>query len=329
MTERLLVTGGSGFIGSHLIDEIARRNYDLINLDVSPPSIPSQRRYWRSCDIKDKDALAAVFKSFPATRVIHLAAKANLNGQTVADFPDNTIGTANLVECVNEFDTVRLFVNTSTQYVVRPGILPKDDNQLDPYTAYGESKALAERAVRQDCKRCWAIIRPTNIWGPRHAFFPNELWRYLQLGYYVHPGFRPIYKHYGYVGNAVNQILQIALSEPPAHVGGRVWYITDGAIDNAEWMNGFAIGLSGKPMRRIPLQVWRLMARVGDVLRAGGLRFPVNSERLFRLTVTESLPEDMIVKLPAETAITLQDGISRSISWYRSRESENADPVQQ
>src|SRR5690606_40216757 len=51
-----------------------------------------------------------------------------------------------------------------------------------------------------------SIIRPTNIWGPRHPFFPHELWRYLERGYYVHPGLRPTPKYYGYVTNAVAQI---------------------------------------------------------------------------------------------------------------------------
>jgi nucleoside-diphosphate-sugar epimerase len=324
MTERVLVTGGSGFIGSHLVEEIAKRNCDLINLDLNPPSVTDQAKYWRRCDIKDYDALNAAFQDFLPIRVIHLAAKANLSGQTVDDFPDNTIGTANVVECVNRTDSVKLLLNTSTQYVVTPGICPNDDTYLEPYTAYGESKAAAERIVRENCKRCWSTIRPTNIWGPQHAFFPYELWRYLELGYYVHPGFRPIYKHYGYVSNAVAQILLIALSKRLEEVAGRVWYITDGAIDNAQWMNGFSLGLRGKPVRRVPLQVWRIMARVGDLLSSAGFKFPVNSDRLFRLTVTESLPESKIVKLPNEVAITLQEGIERCITWYRSSQDERA-----
>ena len=246
MSERLLVTGGSGFIGSHIIEEVVRRNCVLMNLDLRAPLLASQRRYWRQCDIKDIVELAAAFKEFLPTRVIHLAAKANLQGKTVEDFPDNTIGTAQIVKCVNDTDTIRLFVNTSTQYVVKPGIVPLNGTHLEPYTAYGKSKAVAETLVRTNCKRNWAIIRPSNIWGPRHPFFPHELWRYLELGYYVHPGFSPIYKHYGYVSNSVQQILKLALSEPPTDVCSKVWYITDGAIDNAEWMNEFSVVLSGR-----------------------------------------------------------------------------------
>jgi nucleoside-diphosphate-sugar epimerase len=327
MTERVLVTGGSGFIGSHLVDGIASRGYALMNLDTKPPSAPGHEKHWVPCDVKDGRALAAAFKDFRPSRIIHLAAKANLNGTTVKDFPDNTLGTGNVVQCVNDTDSVKLFVNTSTQYVVKPGVYPVDGDYLEPYTAYGESKAVAERIVRDNCKRSWSMIRPTNIWGPGHPFFPYELWRYFELRYYVHPGFKPIRKYYGYVGNAVEQILRIALSENPTDVADKVWYITDSAIDNADWMNGFSVGLSGKTVRRVPLPLWRTMALVGDILRSVGLRFPVNGERLFRLTVNESLPEEMIVKLSSQESTSLQDGIAKSIEYYRATQGQHQHMV--
>ena len=158
--------------------------------------------------------------------------------------------------------------------------------------------------------------------GAGASRFSYELWRYLELRYYVHPGFQPVRKYYGYVGNAVEQILHIALSEDPANVAGKVWYLTDGAIDNADWMNGFSVGLSGKTVRRVSLPLWRTIAVVGDILRSVGLRFPVNGDRLFRLTVNESLPEEMIVKLPHRESIPLQDGIARSIEWYRATQGQ-------
>jgi len=288
-----------------------------MNLDVKPSSVEAQERFWKSCDVKDVQELAAAFKDFRPNRVIHLAAKANLNGKSIDDFPDNTRGTVNMIQCVNATDSVELFVNTSTQYVVKPGIRPADGRYLEPYTAYGESKAVAERIVRNQCKRPWSIIRPTNIWGPRHPFFPHELWRYLELRYYVHPGFKPIRKYYGYVENAVRQILQVALAEHPTDVDNTVWYITDPPIDNAAWMNGFSISLTGKPVRRVPLPLWRGMAAIGDALKALGIHFPVNGERLFRLTVNEDIPEQMIVPVPLEETLSLEEGIAKSVEWYR------------
>lgn len=317
ISDRILVTGGSGFIGSHLVELATRRGHVVLNFDARKPAIPDQQRLWRYGDTKDAAALASAFEDFQPTRVIHLAAKANLNGKTVEDFPDNTQGTENVIRCVNDTASVVFFVNTSTQYVVIPGVYPADPCYLEPYTAYGESKAVAEQAVRERCKKPWSIIRPTNIWGPRHPFFPLEMWRYLERRYYVHPGYQPIRKYYGYVENAVRQILGIALSERPIEATGKVWYITDPAIDSAEWMNAFSVALSGKPVRRIPLALWRVMAITGDVMRALGLRFPVNSDRLFRLTVNENLPDELIAKLDAADTISLEEGVAKSVEWYR------------
>lgn len=316
--ERILVTGGSGFIGSHLIDAIDTSRHSVLNLDLRHPSGAKQSVPWECCDIKDKTAVHAAFRKFKPTRVIHLAAKANLMGHTATDFRDNTLGTRNIVECVNYTDDVRLLVNTSSQYVVTPGLTPPNDGFMQPYTAYGESKAVAERSVRELCAKSWVTVRPTNIWGARHPFFPNELWPYLERRFYVHPGFRPIRKYYGYVSNVVAQILSFALTTRPVDVAGRTWYVTDPPIDSAEWMNAFSISLTGKPVRRIPRPVWRAMALTGDLCRSIGIRSPVSSDRLFRLTVDEDLPEEMMAPSVPGSHISLRDGVTTTVEWYHS-----------
>lgn len=321
---RVLVTGGSGFVGSHLLSKLLLDGHDTLSIDVRPPQIPGHIPFWRRCDIKNEAETRRVFATFLPTHVIHLAAKANLNGTSVADFPDNTTGTANIISCVNHTASVQVFLNTSTQYVVKPGILPDNEAQLLPYTAYGESKAEAERLVRGNCRKPWVIIRPTNIWGPLHPFFPYELWRYLQRRYYLHPGYKPIRKYYGYVTNAVNKLLKIVLCEESAHVHGGVYYLTDQAIDSVDWMNGFSLALTGKPVHRIPLSLWCLLAKVGDLFSVFGIRFPMSSERLFRLTVNENIPQEWMIPLPEHEVISLKEGIQRSVEWYLAQGSKSS-----
>lgn len=145
------------------------------------------------------------------------------------------LGTENIIKCVNSTPSVVRFIHISTQYVVTPGSLPPTDDYLEPYTAYGQSKAEGERLVRRDCHKCWVILRPTNIWGPWHPFFPNELWKYLAKRYYIHPGYNPTQKYYGYIDNAIEQIKAITFYDES--ICSKVFYITDPPIDNAEWMN--------------------------------------------------------------------------------------------
>lgn len=311
---KYLITGGSGFIGTHLIQMLQARNDELLSIDIKPPKNLKQMSLWVKCDIKNKRELLRLVQQFRPTHVIHLAAKANLNGRVVADFPDNTLGTLNVTECVNDVDTVKRFIHTSTQYVVRPGVNPDSDDLLVPYTAYGESKAVAETIVRQQCKKCWTIIRPTNIWGPLHPFFPHELWRYLEKGYYFHPGFRPIKKYYGYVGNAVNQILSITHKEDIT--AQKVFYITDEPIDSYDWMNAFSLALRHKRAHRIPRVLWYVMALAGTTLERFSLRGPMDTDRYFRLTVNESVPHQKTLAIAGPPQYSLVDGVKLSIEWY-------------
>jgi len=313
---RILVTGGSGFIGTHFV-ELIRKDSVIENVDIAKPKISDHDIFWKNCDVKDFNKLCEIFAAFKPSHVLHLAAKANLVGKSISEFQDNTIGTKNVIECIKHTNSVERFILTSTQFVVRPGEYPQSDDYLKPYTAYGESKAETERHLRDsDCDVCWTIIRPTNIWGPWHTAFPKEMWPYIERGLYFHPGYQPILKFYGYVENITNQILCLFMaSEEKVH--GKVFYVTDPPIDNAEWMNTFSMALRGKPIIRIPRTIWRFLACVGDVAKRFNMPSPIASDRYFRLTVSENLPYERTLEISGPPIVSLKEGVERSVTWFR------------
>lgn len=317
---RILVTGGSGFIGTHFVDLLLKNKVNILNVDIQEPKVTAHNILWNQCDIKEFDQLFNIFTEFSPTHVLHLAAKANLNGRTIADFPDNTIGTQNVVNCVRKLTSIKRFIHTSTQYVVYPGVYPGSDKYYQPYTAYGESKAESERIVRAaDLGNCvWSIIRPTNIWGPWHPAFPRELWRYLGKRYYFHPGFKPIKKHYGYVENTVDQIYKLLFVTSDNKVNRKVFYVTDPPIDNAVWMNAFSEALSGKTVRRVPKLLWRTVGSLGNIIKAMGGSCPIDSDRYFRLTVQESLPYKKTLDITGNPLLSMEDGVRKCIGWIQS-----------
>ena len=61
---KLLVTGGSGFIGMNLVEKLISKNYDLINLDVKPPDLTKHVKYWCKCDLLDKEKTFKIISSY-------------------------------------------------------------------------------------------------------------------------------------------------------------------------------------------------------------------------------------------------------------------------
>src|SRR6266516_8060523 len=75
---RVLITGGSGFIGTNAVEYFAARGSDVLNLDIRPPRNPAHRAVWRESDIQDHSALRTAVKAFDPHYVIHLAARTDL-----------------------------------------------------------------------------------------------------------------------------------------------------------------------------------------------------------------------------------------------------------
>jgi nucleoside-diphosphate-sugar epimerase len=312
---RILVSGGSGFIGTHLIERLRDLGHVVLNLDIAPPNLEDHFPCWVQGSILDIESVRRIFRDFEPEIIFHLAAKANLKGSSPSDFPENIQGTEHIVKCANETPSVQQLVHFSTQYVVRPGVFPKSDDFYLPYTPYGESKAIGERVVKNFCSKFYLILRPTNVWGPWHSHLPYGLWRYICKGLYFHPGFEPAKKYYAYVSNAVDQVVSLVES-PYCESGSRVWYLSDPPIDNLTWFDAFSVALRGVKVIRLPRALWSTIAKVGDVARKCGFEFPVHSERYFRLTVNENIPLDRTLEITGLPKVTLQEGVKRSVEWY-------------
>ena len=134
---KLLVTGGSGFIGTHLIDTLLERHIDFANLDIKTPPKPLHRSHWQKCDILDFDLTMSMFEKFQPTHVVHLAARTDTNSGKLDDYKVNTEGTANILQCIKAAPSVERVIITSSQFVYgHPGI-PQHDEDLSPSAHMG------------------------------------------------------------------------------------------------------------------------------------------------------------------------------------------------
>ena len=162
--QAVLVTGGSGFIGTNLVEAFLGRTDRVLNLDLSAPRISSHRAVWRRVDICDADALRREVAAFRPDIVVHLAARTDLHGRDVADYATNTEGVRNVTNAVAAAGSANLEIYASSRLVFDIHHRPAEDFDYHATTPYGQSKVVGERIVRAlGDDRPWVIVRPTSI----------------------------------------------------------------------------------------------------------------------------------------------------------------------
>lgn len=241
------------------------------------------------------------------------------------EFKANTDGVRNLLAAVKLTDSVERIIVTSTQHVRKPGSsYPASDIDYDPYELYGESKVATEQITRAADLNCsWIIIRPTAVWGPRHKLLADGLWQQMRRGLYFHPKDDPVVRSYGYVKNVVWQIEHL-LQAPRAAIDRKVFYVADGNARQLDWVNAVSRELIGREVRTIPLRALRGLSKMGDGLRAMGLRFPLYDSRLKNMITSNPVPVEPTLQLLGVPPYSLAQGAKETGEWLKSYYKEGA-----
>ena len=168
---RVLVTGGAGFIGSHLVDALIESGHDVVafdNLDPAahpqPPRLPAyanpECRYVIG-DVRDKDALRKVVEG--ADVIFHHAAAvgSGISMVEVRRFVEvNSLGTANLLElCIENRDRIRKLIVASSMTVMGEGTYECDSHGVQ-YPALRSIEQLEKHEWELECPKCGAVLRP-------------------------------------------------------------------------------------------------------------------------------------------------------------------------
>ena len=165
---RILITGGSGFIGTYLINKLSSDGHDVYNLDkVVSPALPSNKQ--KVIDILDIDINDNFFVGIDT--IIHLAAMASVQksfDDPINSFGNNTFLTIKLLSAAN-LHKIKKFVFSSSAavYGSKEGTVSEND-ATEPNSPYGLDKLVCEKYIQMYCQQWnidYLIFRFFNVYG--------------------------------------------------------------------------------------------------------------------------------------------------------------------
>jgi UDP-glucose 4-epimerase len=226
VTPNAIVTGGAGFIGSHVVDALLADGHRVTVIDDL--STGDARRVaaeaeLRELDIVDQAALAAVISEVQPSAIYHLAAQASVVASVEdpgRDCEVNVRGTLNVVRAAEAHGAPVVFTSTGGALYGDGAPMPTAEDRIpEPLSPYGASKWAAEAYVKTwslSSGIAHAVCRLGNVYGPRQsphgeagvvAIFSHHLYTDRAPTLYGHG--QPT-RDYVYVGDVVSALLAAA-----------------------------------------------------------------------------------------------------------------------
>jgi UDP-glucose 4-epimerase len=173
---KALVTGGAGFIGSHLVDKLAASGYEvhvIDNLQSGDETFVHPQAVLHKEDIRSQESKEILLREKPDV-VFHLAAQADVQrsiNDPSHDAEVNIVGTLNLLEACHQASVSKfVFSSTSAVYGNLQADLITEEDSAAPISYYGLSKWTAENYIRVYAALRgipFTILRYGNVYGPR------------------------------------------------------------------------------------------------------------------------------------------------------------------
>ncbi len=337
MNRTILITGGAGFIGSHVVRLFVTKypDYRIINLDAltyagnleNLKDIEKAPNYiFEKINILDTEALERVFTQYRPDGIIHLAAESHVDRSILSplDFVyTNVIGTVNLLNASRnlwskhttggdrlstvDYGLSTVFHHVSTDEVF--GALGEtgfftEQTKYDPHSPYSASKASSDHFVRayHDTYGLPVVITNcSNNYGPNH--FPEKLIP-LFINNIIHKKPLPVYGDGQYTRDWLYVIDHAAAIDTVFHNGRNGETYAVGGFN--EWKNidlvKLLCRLMDEKLGRTPGESERLITYVTD--RPGhDRRYAIDASKINK-------------ELGWKPSVTFEEGLSRTIDWY-------------
>ena len=298
MSQRVLVTGGLGFVGSALVEHLLDNGHDVTVFDDASrgtvENVDQHRVEICLGDLGDQDAFSRCLRAHPYAAVVHLAAMhfiPDCNRDPQACIATNVIGTENVIAACDEHDVERLIAASSMAvYPISDGACSEED-PVGPCDVYGETKVSNEmqllRWSRGGGARVAVALRLSNAYGPRETnpHVIPEIMRQLARGVSdLKLGNTAPLRDYVHVDDVATAF--VALLGAPLDPGYHVFNVGSGEERSVDQILKLLSGLLGRdievrfdPSRIRPVERMHLLADVGRLTASTGWRPEVAFEQ--------------------------------------------------
>ena len=265
---RYLITGGSGYIGSRLVQRLASRDdvERILICDVRPPRVYRPGVAYRSLDVRDAAAVRAAVEEERPDALVHLAFILNPLHDEAFMYEVDVGGTHNVLEACSSAGVEHVLVtSSSTAYGAFPDnpVPLTEDHPVRgvPGFEYARDKAESDRlcqlwALRHP-ERVMTIVRPCIVFGPSVDNYLVRIWtkQPFQPDFGLpDPGIQFVHE---------DDVVEALLVLLEGRHAGAFNLAGDGVMETTE-----CASIIGLPRRRVPLRVWRAFASVMWRLRA-------------------------------------------------------------
>jgi nucleoside-diphosphate-sugar epimerase len=312
---RVMVIGGSGFIGTHLVAALQREGHEVAIFDAAPSA--AFPHLVRRGDVRDGAALIDALRGFDAA--IDLAAEHRDDVEPASRYAEVNVGGArNLAAAAVAAGVTRLLFVSSVAVYGRAQPGAGESHPLRPDHPYGASKAEAEAIhrdwQREDPTRALTIVRPTIVYGEGHRGNLRRMIEQLRAGRFALLDGGRNRKSIAYVGNLVDFLASRVSMVPGAHC----FNFADPPDPTTAALVDEILALLPARTRRPPSLPYALVLAVAGVAESGnamlGRSGTITRERVRRFRSETTVAVDALLNTGYRARFDRSEGLRRTIA---------------
>lgn len=324
--EKILITGASGFVGSHLIEEALERGLDVyagIRKSSSREYLQDPRINFVELNFEDKDQLANLFKRKQFDFIVHnagivsapkLADYWKVNFEYVKNMAEAVIASGEMPQKFTFISSAASYGPASSQDMTD---FLKEEDEPKPINTYGEAKLKSERYLYELADFPYVVIRPTGVYGPRE----KEILTFFQLinrhieGYI---GFKRQHLAFVYVKDLARAVLDATTS----NVVQKSYFISDGRYYSQKDLGQTARHILRKWTIRFHIPVFLIRSIAWCLEQVGKVTGKYPALNLEKVRILESANwkcdiEPLKEDLNFQPQYDLEDGLKETLAWYK------------